>query len=116
MRSSANGAACSSAGIEHALARWLDQTRAEAYRPVHGQSARPLFCPRVVRAVASDMADIAALLRSEDSELRGIAQVERLLGDGGSALYGHDADALREELHRIRFLLETRPSVNGTGG
>jgi hypothetical protein len=46
-------------------------------------------------------------LRSEDPGLRGIAKAERLLGDGCSALYGHDAEALREELHRIRFLLET---------
>jgi hypothetical protein len=52
-------------------------------------------------------------LRSEDPGLRGIAKAERLLGDGCSALYGHDAEALRE-LHRIRFLLETHPSVNGT--
>ena len=51
----------------HALARWLDETRAEAALPVHRQPVRRLFSPSVVRAVASDLGDIATLLRSEAS-------------------------------------------------
>jgi hypothetical protein len=31
---------------------------------------------------------------------------QRLLFDGTSPLYGEDVRLLREELHRIRFLLE----------
>ena len=68
---------------------------------------RPLYSTRLIRAVAPDLAEIARLVRSGDPGLRGVATTQRLLCDGTSALYGHDVDVLRQELHRIRFLLES---------
>ena len=89
-----------------ALACSVDELRRRAEHPPHGlPSARPLFRVHVVRAVAPELADIASLLRSESPALRGIAITERLLSDGCSPLYGDDAEQLRRELHRIRFLL-----------
>ena len=39
-------------------------------------------------------------------DMRGVALTSRLLTDGGtSPLFGTDAELLREELTRIRFLL-----------
>ena len=57
-------------------------------------------------AVAPDLATLAAQLRSADTNLRGVAAVERLLIDGTSSLYGQDDTLLSEELHRIRYLLQ----------
>jgi hypothetical protein len=37
---------------------------------------------------------------------RGVALAERLATWGGSELHGHEAEPLREELRRVRYLLE----------
>lgn len=90
-----------------ALARSLDGMRAEAENPVHRRPlAPPLFSPRAIAAVASDLTEIARLLGDDDASLRGVAMTRRLLFDGTSPLYGEDVRLLQEELHRIRFLLE----------
>jgi hypothetical protein len=90
-----------------ALARWLESLRDDAEHPALGFPAvRPIFSVRVVRTVAPELSEIARLLRSESPGLRGIARMDRLLRDGSSALYGYDAERLRQELRQIRFLLD----------
>jgi hypothetical protein len=95
-------------GHRQGLARWLDAGCREAEHPIQRPAfARPLYSARLVAAVAPDLAEIARLLRSENPGQRGVAKTQRLLRDGTSALYGRDGDLLREELHRIRFLIES---------
>ena len=93
-------------GHQRQLAGWFDGIRREAEEPVRAARARPIFSVRVVVAVGPDLATLAAQLRSEDANLRGVAAAERLLIDGTSSLYGQDENVLSEELHRIRYLLE----------
>jgi hypothetical protein len=89
----------------HELAAWLDATRIEAQQPIRRpRCAAPIFDVRVVRAVSSELATIAATLRAGDVGVRGVAMTERLLRDGGSWLYRDDVNALRDHLHRIQYL------------
>jgi hypothetical protein len=60
----------------------------------------------VVAAVAPELREVIVLLGADQIAARGVAAIERLLTDGGSALYRHEAEPLRDELHRIRYLLE----------
>ena len=91
-----------------ALGRSLVGIRAEAENPVHRpQFGPPMFIARAIAAVASDITDIATLLGDNQVGLRGVAMTRRLLFDGTSPLYGEDVRLLQEELHRIRFLLES---------
>jgi hypothetical protein len=88
------------------LARWLDAIRHECEHPVPRLPwTSPLFRTEVVAGATAELADISRVLRADGAGARGIAMLETLLTDGGSALYGADAGALREELHRIRFIL-----------
>ena len=64
------------------------------------------FEPMVVRMVAGELRDVIGLLRAEQVNARGVARAERLVERALSPLYGQDADALREELRRVRDLLE----------
>jgi hypothetical protein len=94
------------------LARWLDAMRRDAERPIRDPRAGPIFSVRVIAAVAPDLTMVARSLRGTDAGLRGITATERLLTDGTSVLYRNDEELLREELRRIRYLLEecaTRP-------
>ena len=72
-------------------------------RPV---GARPLFDPRVIANVSADLRSVSSLLRKEHVRAHGVAVAERLITDGGSPLYAHDENRLREELHRISHLLD----------
>jgi hypothetical protein len=66
----------------------------------------PLVGRAVVRAVADDLLEAAALLRDEPSSARGIALVWCLICDGvTSPLHRGEVAELREELGRIRHLL-----------
>jgi hypothetical protein len=67
--------------------------------------APPLFEPRIVRAVANELGDVIESLRSEGTSAGGVARAERLVERAVSPLYGQDAEALREELHRVHKLL-----------
>jgi hypothetical protein len=88
------------------LARWLDAIRHECAHPAPPLPwTCPLFRTEVVAGVGGELADISRLLRGGGTGARGIAMLEALLTDGGSPLYGADVGALREELHRIRFIL-----------
>ena len=65
-----------------------------------------MFDVGVVRAVAEDLRALAAILRAGPASARGIALAEQLLTWGGSKLHGHEPEPLREELRRVRYLLE----------
>jgi hypothetical protein len=88
------------------LAHDLDDLReqATAWRPTLPMP-RVTFHPRVIRAVAPELERLAADVRSADAALPGLAQLERSLRDGTSPLYGASAEALRQHLRQIRFLL-----------
>ena len=70
------------------------------------RSSLPLYSRRVVAAVAPELEETAQALRRSDASVRGVALSERLLSGHDSPLYGDDADRLREELRRVRFLLD----------
>ena len=88
------------------LARALDALREEAAIPLMRRSSLPLYSRRVVAAVAPELEETAQALRRSDARVRGVALSERLLSGHDSPLYGDDADRLREELRRVRFLLD----------
>jgi hypothetical protein len=68
--------------------------------PVRG--IRPLYDARVVRAVSVDLQELIDHLRADEATARVLALTQLLITDGTSALYGHEAEPLREELRRIR--------------
>jgi hypothetical protein len=91
------------------FARALDAVREETTTtPVLRSPRLPLHCRRVVAAVAPELEATAQALRRDDASVRGVALSERLLSGHDSPLYGNDADRLREQLRRIRFLLDAR--------
>jgi hypothetical protein len=95
------------------LARALDVICAEAGRPPREcHPIPPLYSVPVIRAVSSDLGEVARLVR-RDGGLRGLAATEQMVTDGCSPLYGDSEAALRQELGRIRFLLATRPIDRG---
>jgi hypothetical protein len=91
------------------LARSLDKMRLEATRSPG--PLRPLFSVRTVAALGPELTEIAERLRDADGDagLRGVALAESLLLDGGSPLYRDDVALLRDELNRVRSLLQARP-------
>jgi hypothetical protein len=60
----------------------------------------------VVSTVAGEIVEVIILLRSPSASARGVARAERLVERALSPLYGSDVAALREELGRVRDLLE----------
>ena len=90
------------------LARALDALREEAATPLVRRSSRlALYSRRVIAIVAPELDETAQALRRRDASVRGVALSERLLSGHDSPLYANDADRLREELRRVRFLLWT---------
>ncbi|HET7048530.1 MAG TPA: hypothetical protein VFI54_09715 [Solirubrobacteraceae bacterium] len=88
------------------LARTLDAMVRQATSPPTIPSARPLFDVRVIASVSGDLRAVIRLLQKKHARARGVALTERLIVDGGSPLYAQDQMRLREELHRVRHLLE----------
>lgn len=91
------------------LAQTIDRLVDEATRP----NSRPPFTPpiyhaRVLRAASTELHEISRLLHSGNVAVRGVAHVEWLLTSGESPLYGIQAEALRDELGRARYLLAGR--------
>jgi hypothetical protein len=72
-----------------------------------GRAARPWLDPRLVEACAPQVRRVIARLRSGGAAVRGVALGERLISDGLGVLYGHDETALRAELDRVLFLMDT---------
>jgi hypothetical protein len=60
----------------------------------------------LVEPVRRELDQIARLLRNPDASVQGVALLRALLVDGTSSLHGDDVRVLREDLARIRFLLE----------
>lgn len=88
------------------LAGWLDRTWTVTERALKSpHSPSPPYNVAVIAAARKDLADISARLREGAPGVRGVALVERLLSEGGSPLYGGSVSALRQELRRIRFML-----------
>jgi hypothetical protein len=74
-------------------------------RPKRLAPGPPVVAIAVVAAVAKELNAVIGPLRADQASARGIAFAERLLGDGGSSLYGRDVAALRADLGRARYLL-----------
>jgi hypothetical protein len=88
------------------LSRALDGMAAAAADPRgHFPGSGPMFSVRVVRPVAPQLVDLAALLRTEAPAVRGVALVEQLVSCGTSSLYGADVERLRRDLGRARYFL-----------
>jgi hypothetical protein len=84
-----------------------DLVRQAARRPRLQMRVTPLpFEPMVLTMAAGELRDVIGLLRTQGVSARGVARAERLVERAVSPLYGQDADALREELRRVRDLLE----------
>lgn len=67
--------------------------------PVRG--VRPLYDPRVVRAVSTELQHLIDQLEANRTPAAALALTQLLITDGTSALYGHDPEPLRDELRRI---------------
>jgi hypothetical protein len=91
----------------HRLARSLERLIADAERwPRLGRGHRPPPGVTALRFTVPEARAVVDQMRAERAEVRGVALTSRLLSDGGrSPLFGHDAEPLREELRRIRYLL-----------
>jgi hypothetical protein len=90
------------------MARTLDAMVRQATTPpnIRTTAGRPLFDPIVVGRVAADLRGVIARLQTEHTHARGVALTEQLIIDGGSPLYSDNEKRLREELHRVCFLLD----------
>lgn len=92
-----------------ALARSLETLLRDALR---WHDVLPQFRPpngvQQLRHVSSEVRALAVALRRDRVRVQGVALTARFLSDGyGSPLYGNEVGPLREELNRIRYLLET---------
>jgi hypothetical protein len=90
-------------GTRRTLATSLERMLAQAAAP---SAVRPLFDIGVVQAVAEDLRALAVELRSGPASARGVALTEQLVTWGGSELHGRELEPLREQLNRVRYLLE----------
>jgi hypothetical protein len=96
------------------LARSVDELVDEAARRVILPGApRPLAHPRVIRAAAPLLRQLASLLREDSPDVRGVAMVEWLLTSPATPLYGTEVEPLRRELGRARYLLGLEPFAAG---
>jgi hypothetical protein len=71
------------------------------------RSARAPVDATMIAAVTPEIREVGRLLQDERATARPVALVERLVTDGGSPLYGHQTNELRETLHRLRHLLHS---------
>jgi hypothetical protein len=99
-----------SRGERERLARCLEHALADAWNWERTPPrSRPLEGTQFLRDSAAEVTAIVKKLRAKRVRPQGVALISRLLGDGGrSPLYAGDPDRLREELGRIRYLLEPR--------
>jgi hypothetical protein len=99
------------------VARSLEKLAREATAPQDGRArlVPPLVEPPVVAQVADELRELGAVLRTEAVSARGVARLERLVSRATSPLYGRDIAVLREELSRVRWLLD-RPNDGGKAG
>jgi hypothetical protein len=90
-----------------ALARSLDAMVHRALHPPNPpvRGVRPIFDVAVVAAVSGELVAVAALLRSRDVSVVGVALAEWLLTNADSPLYGHEVGPLRDDLGRVKTIL-----------
>ena len=91
------------------LARALEEVHRDVLR---SSSLLPQFRPlpgvAQLRYVTREVEALAVALRHDEVRVQGVALVVRLLSDGHeSPLYAGKRDPLRQELNRIRYLLES---------
>ena len=101
-----------SRGEREALARSLASLHRDALRwnRTHPHF-RPLFGVAQLRHVSQEVDALVAALRRDRVRVQGVALTSRFLSDGQSSpLYANELGPLREELNRIRFLLEAGDS------
>jgi hypothetical protein len=73
-------------------------------------ASRPPEGVRLLSRFAPEIREIAARVRAEPADIRGVALLARFLTGGyGSTLYSGDADAIHGELTRIAHLLSPAP-------
>ena len=97
-----------SRGEREALARSLESLHRDASRwnEIHPHF-RPLLGVAQLRHMSREVHALVAALRRDRVRVQGVALTSRLLSDGQSSpLYANEIGPLREELNRIRFLLE----------
>lgn len=70
-----------------------------------GGNGRPLFDVAMLASVEGDLRALISELRMTAATARGVARAERILTDECSPLHGHDPEAFRNELRRVRRLL-----------
>jgi hypothetical protein len=96
------------------LTRSLEEVARAAIRPWAGTPGLHLyFSVQLVRPLAAELRETAALLRSDTAGVPGVALAERLLTFPGSPLWGEDSWRLAEELAWIRFLLVDHQAMSG---
>jgi hypothetical protein len=64
-----------------------------------------IVTPILAAKVRPELALIAALLRDDAPSARGVAAAQRLICAGTSSLFGDDDEILRQDLHRVAYLL-----------
>ena len=74
-------------------------------KPCRGERQRPIRSRRLLTATEPQLRGVVARLRAGDSELRGVALLDRLITSGASPLYGARVGPLRNELARASYLL-----------
>lgn len=89
-------------GLARSFQHVIDQASYVRPRP---RGAQPLFHVWVVRDALDDLRELVPLLQAPRTSARGLAYADRLIGHGGSPLYGADVPALRAELRRVKQLL-----------
>ena len=89
-------------GLARSFQHVIDQASYVRPRP---RGAQPLFHLWVVRDALDDLRELVPLLQAPRTSARGLAYADRLIGHGGSPLYGADVPALRAELRRVKQLL-----------
>jgi hypothetical protein len=77
---------------------------------------QPLADVRVIRAVASELREVAGLLRGGRPAVEGVALVEWLLTSPATPLYGTEVELLRQELRRARYLLTAHATSERSHG
>jgi hypothetical protein len=75
------------------------------HKPCRGERQRPIHSRRLLTATEPQLRGVAARLRADGAELRGVALLDRLITSGASPLYGERVGPLREELARGSYLL-----------
>ena len=91
------------------LARSLEAFHRDALRWYETPaSLRPLHGVVQLRYLGKELVAMTKALRRDRVHVQGVALAERLLSDGyASPLYGNEVGPLRDELNRIRYLLES---------